>query len=384
MAGSTRSSATPSWRCSVPRSPTRTTPSGRCGPRSGSTRRCYRAAADLGLDVRLRVGVNTGEVLVGSLRAGGDYTAMGDVVNTAQRLQSAAEPGQVLVGQATYLATRRVVTYRSVSRHRRQGSGGTGAGVGGRGRPPPARSPVGPPPRPAGRPRRRGRAPVPHAQHGDRPGPARAAARARRRRVGQVAPGRGRRQRTRGSVTAPLVLPGRCVPYGEANVWWPVASAVQAACDVEPGDDQEVVTGKVRAAVAEALDGAGAGRRRGRPGRRGPAPPPRVRGVLRGIDSTRARDEVTGSLLAFTAALARRRPVVMVLSDLHWADEAVLDVVGGLLQCHDPAAVRRARHRAPGADRALVATGGRAPLGRGPPRSPRAGRRDAAAPLPRR
>ena len=39
---------------------------------------------------------------------------MGDVVNTAQRLQSAAEPGQVLVGQATYLATRRVVTYRSV------------------------------------------------------------------------------------------------------------------------------------------------------------------------------------------------------------------------------------------------------------------------------
>jgi class 3 adenylate cyclase len=72
------------------------------------------ARADLGVDVRLRVGVNTGEVLVGSLRAGGDYTAMGDVVNTAQRLQSAAEPGQVLVGQATYLATRRVVTYRSI------------------------------------------------------------------------------------------------------------------------------------------------------------------------------------------------------------------------------------------------------------------------------
>ena len=73
------------------------------------------ATADLGFDVRLRVGVNTGEVLVGSLRAGGDYTAMGDVVNTAQRLQTAAEPGQVLVGQATYLATRRAVTYRSVS-----------------------------------------------------------------------------------------------------------------------------------------------------------------------------------------------------------------------------------------------------------------------------
>src|SRR5690606_13125602 len=31
--------------------------------------------------MQMRIGVNTGEVLVGALRAGGDYTAMGDVVN---------------------------------------------------------------------------------------------------------------------------------------------------------------------------------------------------------------------------------------------------------------------------------------------------------------
>ena len=52
--------------------------------------------------IEMRVGVNTGEVLVGALRAGGDYTAMGDVVNTANRLQSVARPGQVLVGPATH------------------------------------------------------------------------------------------------------------------------------------------------------------------------------------------------------------------------------------------------------------------------------------------
>ena len=288
------------------------------------------AAADLGLDVRLRVGVNTGEVLVGSLRAGGDYTAMGDVVNTAQRLQSAAEPGQVLVGQATYLATRRVVTYRSVG------------AIAAKGREAPVAAWVAEGARlPPGHRSDRRRAPlvgrddeVALLSHTlsmaiDRGRPALMLV------LGDAGLGKSRlaedvAENARECHGA-LVLPGRCVPYGEANVWWPVASAVQAACDVEAGDSQEVVTRKVRAAVAAALDGAdgGAG-----------AVDRVVEGllhllgfeVLRGIDATRAREEVTGSLLAFTAALARRRPVVMVLSDLHWADEAVLEVVGGLLQ----------------------------------------------------
>ena len=65
-------------------------------------------------DLRLRIGVNTGEVLVGALRSGGDYTAMGDVVNTAQRLQSAARPGQVLVGAATHVAAGDRITYEAL------------------------------------------------------------------------------------------------------------------------------------------------------------------------------------------------------------------------------------------------------------------------------
>src|SRR5690349_20167517 len=68
-------------------------------------------ATESGVDVRMRIGVNTGEVLVGALRAGGDYTAMGDVVNTASRLQTASEPGQVLVGPATHAATRETIAY---------------------------------------------------------------------------------------------------------------------------------------------------------------------------------------------------------------------------------------------------------------------------------
>src|SRR5262249_43888913 len=51
----------------------------------------------------VRVGVNTGPVVLGPIGAGQrvEYAAFGDTVNTAARLQSAAEPGQVLVGQAT-------------------------------------------------------------------------------------------------------------------------------------------------------------------------------------------------------------------------------------------------------------------------------------------
>ena len=70
---------------------------------------CDAAAGAQGL--RIRIGINTGEVLVGALRVGGDYTAMGDVVNSAQRLQTTAQPGQIVVGTATHGATRHVVRY---------------------------------------------------------------------------------------------------------------------------------------------------------------------------------------------------------------------------------------------------------------------------------
>ncbi len=72
-------------------------------------------------DLRLRIGVNTGEVLVGALRSGGDYTAMGDVVNTAQRLQSAAQPGQVLVGSSTHLAAGDHIRYKDLGAQRVRG-----------------------------------------------------------------------------------------------------------------------------------------------------------------------------------------------------------------------------------------------------------------------
>jgi adenylate cyclase len=66
-----------------------------------------------GLDFGLRIGLNTGPVVVGKigddLRM--DYTAQGETVNLAARLQQIARPGGVLVSEATHrLASRTFVT----------------------------------------------------------------------------------------------------------------------------------------------------------------------------------------------------------------------------------------------------------------------------------
>jgi adenylate cyclase len=56
-----------------------------------------------GLALRLRIGVETGEVVAGPREVGGmvEYTVIGDAVNVAARLQTAAAPGTILVGEGT-------------------------------------------------------------------------------------------------------------------------------------------------------------------------------------------------------------------------------------------------------------------------------------------
>src|SRR5919109_1319676 len=61
-------------------------------------------------DLRARAGVVTGEAAV-TLGAEGQGMVAGDLVNTASRVQSAAEPGAVFVGEATRRATEATVAY---------------------------------------------------------------------------------------------------------------------------------------------------------------------------------------------------------------------------------------------------------------------------------
>ncbi|HHV72501.1 MAG TPA: adenylate/guanylate cyclase domain-containing protein, partial [Clostridia bacterium] len=57
-----------------------------------------------GRTVQFGIGVNTGPAVIGNIGANFrmDYTAIGDTVNTAARLESNAKPGQILISQAVY------------------------------------------------------------------------------------------------------------------------------------------------------------------------------------------------------------------------------------------------------------------------------------------
>ncbi len=64
-----------------------------------------RLAEEQDITLKLRVGVNTGEVIVaavGDIRQHREYTAMGEAVAMASRMETSAEPGTVLVSENTY------------------------------------------------------------------------------------------------------------------------------------------------------------------------------------------------------------------------------------------------------------------------------------------
>src|SRR5437762_11547881 len=58
-----------------------------------------------GETLALRIGVNTGEVVVGKPREGSSFVS-GDAVNVAARLEQAAETGEILAGERTIAAAR--------------------------------------------------------------------------------------------------------------------------------------------------------------------------------------------------------------------------------------------------------------------------------------
>ena len=284
---------------------------------------------EIGMDVHLRIGVNTGEVLVGALRAGGDYTAMGDVVNTASRLQQVAGPDQVVVGPATHAGALRGVRYEALG----------SIVVKGREEPIAAWRALGAVAPPGHRHRRTENPLVGRESEVAVLRAALSTATKRRRAhlvlvTGEAGVGKTRLASELGKIAAceqgALVLNGQCIPYGETNVWWPIAAMVAEASEVDLTEPDADVPACTRVAVRDALgiadddpeidritDGLLYLMREG--------------GVAEGVDPTRAREEALRAALAFFAGLASTQPLVLVLSDLHWADDTVLNFLPRLL-----------------------------------------------------
>jgi adenylate cyclase len=73
-----------------------------------------RVKKERGVEFGLRTGIHTGMVVAGAVRSVAEYGVMGDTVNIASRLQSAAGPGEIYVTQTTFRLTNREFSFREV------------------------------------------------------------------------------------------------------------------------------------------------------------------------------------------------------------------------------------------------------------------------------
>ena len=278
-------------------------------------------------DIRLRIGVNTGEVLVGGLRAGDDYTAMGDVVNTASRLQTIAEPGVVLVGPDTHDETHAVIRYGSEGQ----------CSVRGRDEPVPVWRAI----EPVGRPGERR-----EEASGPLVGRENEVALLRRATAAGFAKPRANLLLVQGEtgvgksrLAAELtdlariehdatVLTGRCLPYGEANIWWLLADAIRSLIGFESDADPSEIRMRVDAFAREVLAD------------ESDRVESTVEGVVRllglpsqldDLDPARADEESGRAIRALLYRWCDHGPVFVWLADLHLADDVVLQFVDDTL-----------------------------------------------------
>jgi adenylate cyclase len=67
-------------------------------------------AGELSFKPQVSIGINSGEMISGNIGSASlkrlDYTVIGDIVNSAQRLQSTAKPGQIIINEEVYQKTK--------------------------------------------------------------------------------------------------------------------------------------------------------------------------------------------------------------------------------------------------------------------------------------
>jgi class 3 adenylate cyclase len=230
------------------------------------------------LGIAGRIGINTGEVVTGTE----ERLATGDAVNVAARLEQAAAPGEVLIGQATLALVREAVAAEPVEPLTLKGKS----------HPVPAFRLV-------------SVLDAPERSHASR-----FVGRERELRslaeaweqaqtesrcelvtvVGDAGVGKSRLVAEALAAIDARVARGRCLPYGEGITYWPVVEVVKQLAAL-PSDP-----------VAEAA----------------------IRSLLGESDVGTSGDEIAW---AFRKVLEEQAPLVVVFDDLQWGEETFLDLV---------------------------------------------------------
>ncbi|HEU0247629.1 MAG TPA: AAA family ATPase [Gaiellaceae bacterium] len=285
--------------------------------------------ADPRLELEVRIGVHTGEALVnvGARPELGEAMVAGDVMNTGARLQAAAPPGGVLVGEQTFWATERVIEYRAVEPVTAKGKAEAV----------PAWQAL----------QARSRFGIDLA----RPGGAELIGRERELDLLAGALARVRADRTPELVTLVGVpgigksrlvwelfgiverdpdlifwRQGRCLPYGDGVTFWALGEMAKAHSGILESDSSAEVEEKLRRSVSDVLTD-------GREARWAEAHLRPLVGLSSETEaSAESRHEAFAAWRRFFEALAERSPLVLVFEDLHWADEDLLDFVDGLAE----------------------------------------------------
>jgi class 3 adenylate cyclase len=277
-------------------------------------------------DFNVRIGVNTGQAAVGVV--GGEQqhmVALGDTTNVAARLQSAAAPGTIAVGEATA----RRLAHRFLMESLGEVS------VKGRAKPVSAwrlvRAQTGTP----------ASAPTPLVGRENEVAQLRGA-------VEELTEGRGQAVLLLGEAgmgktrllselrtiagDGALWLEGQSRSYGSELLYWPFVEMLRAWLGVDEGEAEVSVRTKLRAKLG-ALSALDAGEVLPQLGR--------LLGVrLESDDSPREEDgaaEIRRAYCAWIAALGSQRAVVMAIDDLHWADPSTRELAEALLEVTDRA-----------------------------------------------
>jgi len=297
--------------------------------------RAVRAALDLLLAVaalgteagsdglHARAAVLTGEATV-ALDAEGQGMVAGDLVNAASRVQALAEPGTVLVGEATRRSTEAAIAYENAGTHELKGKAE---------------------PLPLWRADRviatrggGGRASGLEAPFVGRDAELRlvkdlfhAAAEERKARlvsvVGVAGVGKSRlswefQKYLDGVVETILWHRGRCLAYGEGVAFWALAEMVRMRAGIAEEEALEPALEKLRRAIGEYV----------RDAEEAAWMEPRLAHLLGlGEPAAAAREDLFSAWRLFFERLAQQAPTVLVFEDLQWADTALLDFVEYLL-----------------------------------------------------